>query len=75
MARPEVVDGGEGLQIWRAAVNVLNMHLRTAEKGCLQLWKLARNQEPFTIRNWPVQNLALFTGFIWLTMGSGDGLL
>jgi hypothetical protein len=24
MARPQVADGGEGLQIWRVAVNILN---------------------------------------------------
>jgi hypothetical protein len=25
VARPQVVDGGDGLQIWRVAANVLNM--------------------------------------------------
>jgi hypothetical protein len=25
MARPQVADGGDGLQIWRAAVNILNV--------------------------------------------------
>jgi hypothetical protein len=24
MARPRVADGGDGLQIWRVAVNILN---------------------------------------------------
>jgi hypothetical protein len=24
MARPQVADGGEGLQIWRVAANILN---------------------------------------------------
>jgi hypothetical protein len=32
MAHHQVVDGGEGLQIWRIAVNILNK-LRTADKG------------------------------------------
>jgi hypothetical protein len=33
MARPQVVDGGDGLQIWRAAANILNKQKRTAERG------------------------------------------
>jgi hypothetical protein len=33
MARPKVVDGGEGLQIWRVATNILNKQSRTADKG------------------------------------------
>jgi hypothetical protein len=33
MARPQVADGGEGLQIWRVAANILNKHSRTTNKG------------------------------------------
>jgi len=33
VARPQVADGGEGLQIWRVATNVLNKQPRTADKG------------------------------------------
>jgi hypothetical protein len=33
MARPQVADGGDGLQIWRVVADVLNKQLRTAEKG------------------------------------------
>jgi hypothetical protein len=32
MARPQVADGGDGLQIWRAAANVSNKQSRTSEK-------------------------------------------
>jgi hypothetical protein len=32
MERPQVADG-DALQLWRAAVNILNNKLRTAEKG------------------------------------------
>jgi hypothetical protein len=32
MARPQVADGGDGLQIWRVAANILNKQARTAEK-------------------------------------------
>jgi hypothetical protein len=38
MARPLVADGGEGLQIWRVAANILNKQLRTADKGWLGGW-------------------------------------
>jgi hypothetical protein len=33
MARPQVADGGDGLQIWRVGVNVWNKQSRTADKG------------------------------------------
>jgi hypothetical protein len=34
MAHPrEVADGGDGLQIWRVAVNISNKLLRTADEG------------------------------------------
>jgi hypothetical protein len=33
MARPQVADGGNGLQIRRVAANILNKQSRTADKG------------------------------------------
>jgi len=33
MACPQVVDGGDGLQIWRVAMNILNKQLQRADKG------------------------------------------
>jgi hypothetical protein len=33
MTRPQVADGGEGLQIWRVDASILNKQLRTADKG------------------------------------------
>jgi hypothetical protein len=33
MARPQVADGGDALQIWRVAANILNKQSRTADKG------------------------------------------
>jgi hypothetical protein len=33
MARPQVADGGDGLQIWRVAANILTKQSRTADKG------------------------------------------
>jgi hypothetical protein len=33
MARPHVADGGDGLQIWKVAANILNKQSRTADKG------------------------------------------
>jgi hypothetical protein len=37
MARPQVVVGGDALQVWRAAANILNKKSRTADKG----WSLS----------------------------------
>jgi hypothetical protein len=33
MARPQAADGGDSLQIWRVAANILNKQSRTADKG------------------------------------------
>jgi hypothetical protein len=33
MARPQVADGGDALQFWRVAANILNKQSRTADKG------------------------------------------
>jgi hypothetical protein len=40
MARPQVADGGEGLQIWRVAANILDKQSRTADKGGPPAWGL-----------------------------------
>jgi hypothetical protein len=32
MVRPQVVDGGDGLQLWRVAANKMNKHSRAADK-------------------------------------------
>jgi hypothetical protein len=33
MARPQVADGGDALQVWRVAANILNKQSQTADKG------------------------------------------
>jgi hypothetical protein len=33
MARPQFADGGDSLQIWRVAANILNKQSRTADRG------------------------------------------
>jgi hypothetical protein len=33
VARPQIADGGDGLQIWRVAANILNLQSWTADKG------------------------------------------
>jgi hypothetical protein len=32
-AHPQVADGGDTLQVWRVAANILNKQLRAADKG------------------------------------------
>jgi hypothetical protein len=49
MARPQVADGREGLQIWRVAVNILNKQSRTADKrwpSSLGVGRGAKNSPP-----------------------------
>jgi hypothetical protein len=33
MTRAQIADGGDGLQIWRVAANILNKQSRTADRG------------------------------------------
>jgi hypothetical protein len=33
MVRPQVADGGEGVQIWRVAENISNNQTRITDKG------------------------------------------
>jgi hypothetical protein len=40
MARPQVADGGDGLQIWRVAANIFNKQSRSVDKGCPPAWGL-----------------------------------
>jgi hypothetical protein len=40
MARSQVADGEDGLQIWRVAANLLNKQSRTADKGWSSSWGL-----------------------------------
>jgi hypothetical protein len=40
MARPQVADGRDGLQIWRVAANILNKQSRTAQRGGHPAWVL-----------------------------------
>jgi hypothetical protein len=50
MARPQVADGGEGLQIWRGAANILNKQTWTADKGWssdLGVGRGANNSSPY----------------------------
>jgi hypothetical protein len=42
MARPQVADGGNGLQIWRVAANILNKQSRRADKGWSSILRIGR---------------------------------
>jgi hypothetical protein len=46
MARTEVADGGDALQFWRAAANILNKQSRTAENGWFSSLGLGRGANP-----------------------------
>jgi hypothetical protein len=48
------VDGGDDLQIWRVAANILNKQLQTADRGWPPAWALggAANKTPSpTVKN------------------------
>jgi hypothetical protein len=41
MARPQDAGGGDVLQVWRVAANILNKQPRTADKGGPPAWSWA----------------------------------
>jgi hypothetical protein len=58
MARPHVADGGEGLQIWRVAANILNKQSLTVDKGWPPAWYLGAG-----LTTLPLKNLACYKMF------------
>jgi hypothetical protein len=40
MACPQAADGGDDLQIWKVAANILNKQSQTAEKDSAPAWGL-----------------------------------
>jgi hypothetical protein len=49
MARPQVADGKDALQVWKVAANILNKQSRTADKGwssSLGVGSVANNSSP-----------------------------
>jgi hypothetical protein len=52
MARPQVADRGDGLQIWRVATNILNKQSRTANREWPSILGVGRgaNNPPQKIR-------------------------
>jgi hypothetical protein len=49
MVRPQVVDGGDALQVWMEVVNILKKQSRTAENGrssSLEVGRRANNSSP-----------------------------
>jgi hypothetical protein len=49
MKRPQVADGGDALQVWRVAVNILNKQSLTADMGwssSLGVGRGANNSSP-----------------------------
>jgi hypothetical protein len=51
MTRPQVADGGEGLQVRRLAVSIMNKQARTANKGCSSSLGVGRGATPLTVKN------------------------
>jgi hypothetical protein len=52
MARPQVAEGGDALQVWRVAADILNKKSRTAYKGWsfrLGVGRGAKNSSPYKI--------------------------
>jgi hypothetical protein len=57
MVPPEVVDGGEGLQIWRVAANILNKQPQTSDRGWSSNVGVGRGPILLTVENNFFQNV------------------
>jgi hypothetical protein len=51
MARPQVADGGNTLQVWRVAANILNKNSRTADKGWPSSLGVGRGANNSSVKN------------------------
>jgi hypothetical protein len=82
VARPQVPDGAHGLQLWRAAANILNKQPRTADRGWSSSYGVGRGaNNPYHkthnllrmyTRAW---DRGVWSGFSWLRIGTVGGLL
>jgi hypothetical protein len=50
MACPQAADGGMASWMWRAAVNILNKQLRTADKGWSSSLGVGRGANKFSLQ-------------------------
>jgi hypothetical protein len=48
IVHPRVADGGNGLQIWRVAANILNKQSRTADRGWSLSFVVGRSANNFS---------------------------
>jgi hypothetical protein len=51
MARPQVADGGDALQLWREAANILNKQSRTAEKAWSSRFRVGCGTKRLTVKD------------------------
>jgi hypothetical protein len=77
IARPRVADGGDGLQIWRVAANMLNKQSRTADIGwysSVGVGRGANKSSPYKATRYEMCHRASdLEG--WLKTGISHGLL
>jgi hypothetical protein len=75
MMRPQVVDEGDGVQIWTAAANILNKKPLTADNGWSSnvVTKYYIGHRILSILE--RQDGTVWSGVVWLRIGSGGGLL
>jgi hypothetical protein len=51
MARPQVADGGDGLQIERLPENILNKQSEQPTRGCPSAWRLGVGIKLLAVKN------------------------
>jgi hypothetical protein len=62
MARPQVADGGDALQVWTVAANILDKRSRTADKG----WSSSMGVERGAINSSVLKNKLVAKCHQWL---------
>jgi hypothetical protein len=79
-ARPQVADGGDGLEVRRVAANILNKQSRTSEKGwssSLGVWRGSNNSPSQTLNMLQngIANCGLPHTHISMPLGPGPRVL
>jgi hypothetical protein len=64
-----VVDGRDGLQIWRVATYILNKHLERANKGGPPAWDWMKGYDLIVKTNWKLVHFTKYYQVIKLRMG------
>jgi hypothetical protein len=66
MAHPQVVDGGNGFQLWRVTANTVNKQARTSDKGWSSSLVGCGAKKTLSVKNKLVANHSYKPWIFWI---------